>query len=454
MFDEFRKSNPTFQSRIEAFTSGILSPDPKGITLQSMNPLRAYTTIDLYNQVCTFCGFDPILREFPLTQYSMWEYCNGNPSRRYKGSLDSIGAVVKLKVKKRQTPYRTIYAKAYQITDAGEFLGKPLVARGTHVVNEIIKRKPKYSSLWRLLSAASKRPEARYRAGYTRYKIIELLSKNPKDEFRREDIIHELRELDDIVISNTINSLGKTGAIEYYSPHRDVNGKRVRDLSRYTLVKNLDLTEEEIQEIRSKRLYFTDIGLLRSVINYIEKSPNEIFNRNELSKKIRVNPGRISKCLSLLCSCGYLSSTLIGRENRSIEKANEITPILWEEIFEQIGKVSLNLDSNAPAYRDFFDYYSEHKTEWNRAIKTQLNIYNRERSHIGPTGGNELRSLILGILPTKITNPDGMKLSHVIEEVNRRSIRKVGGHAIFSNLIKLKDEGQVEKLKRAHYTTI
>ena len=42
-YEEFREKNPDFQSRIEAFTSGLLSPDPKGIVLWSMDPERAYT---------------------------------------------------------------------------------------------------------------------------------------------------------------------------------------------------------------------------------------------------------------------------------------------------------------------------------------------------------------------------------------------------------------------------
>jgi hypothetical protein len=43
MYEKFLKANPTFQSRIEAFTSGILTPDPKGLSLLSLDPEKAYT---------------------------------------------------------------------------------------------------------------------------------------------------------------------------------------------------------------------------------------------------------------------------------------------------------------------------------------------------------------------------------------------------------------------------
>jgi len=239
MYEEFKKANPDFQSRIEAFTSGILSPDSKGITLVSMDPSRAYTYRELYKSVCAFSGFDPGLSEFPLTHRSIWGYCDGTPSRRLRSSLDSIGAVVKLKAKRRSTSYRSLLATAYQKTDAGRDFGDPIVAMGTYTVNEITKRKPKYSSLWRLLGSAPKSPETRYRAGFTRYKIIKFLSENPTEEFRREDIILALSQLDDTAISNALNSLGEAGAIDFYSPYRDVRGEKVCGWAEYILVKSM-----------------------------------------------------------------------------------------------------------------------------------------------------------------------------------------------------------------------
>lgn len=65
MYEEFKEANPDFQSRVEAFLSGILNPDTNGITLLSMDPSKAYTCKELYDQVCEFCGLD--LEEFPLT---------------------------------------------------------------------------------------------------------------------------------------------------------------------------------------------------------------------------------------------------------------------------------------------------------------------------------------------------------------------------------------------------
>jgi hypothetical protein len=43
MYDEFRRVSRSFQERMEAIFSGILSPDFKGITLQAMRRRIAYT---------------------------------------------------------------------------------------------------------------------------------------------------------------------------------------------------------------------------------------------------------------------------------------------------------------------------------------------------------------------------------------------------------------------------
>jgi len=47
-YSDFLERNPTFQERIEAFTSGILTPDPKPIVLWSMESKIFYTAGDLY----------------------------------------------------------------------------------------------------------------------------------------------------------------------------------------------------------------------------------------------------------------------------------------------------------------------------------------------------------------------------------------------------------------------
>ena len=136
----FREKNPDFKSRVEAILNGILSPDPKGIALQAMDPRKAYTKTELYENVLEFCGLNE--EEFPLTD-SMWVYFNGNPRQRRKGSLKEIGAVVELKVKPKRTRYAKTYAIAYQKTDAGKDFGDPAIALGTYLVNEF--KKPQIS---------------------------------------------------------------------------------------------------------------------------------------------------------------------------------------------------------------------------------------------------------------------------------------------------------------------
>lgn len=440
MYEKFRKANPSFQSRIEAFTSGILSPDIKGLTLQSMNPLKTYTRSELYDQVCAFCGFDSDLRTFPLTPDSIWSYYNGRP--RYRGCLDSIGVVVKLNVGVKDTPHGIVYATAYHKTDAGEDFGNPLVARGTYVVNELAKRRIKNSSLWKLLGAFNKNTVARYRSGYTRYKIIKFLSEHPKEEFRKTDLVQALPELDDIVISDTLNSLGEAGVIDYYS-------SRGSGWSEYTLVKKLN--EEEIVSNAMKIMpQFRNIGYLRSVIGYVNKNSNEVFKYDKLSEKLGIRKNQVSACLSIMHSTGYLSAKLKGKEIMSIAKANEITQIVEEELIEPIERISYNLNPNISGFRNRFDYYLEHKEEWKEARKTHVKVYDEERTQLGPPGGKELRSFIVSVL----YNKDKMKITQVREEVKNLRRKNVGGNTILLQLRNLENQGKVKRLSKSYYALI
>jgi hypothetical protein len=89
-YKEFLKKNKTFEERVEALTSGILSPDTKAVSLWAMNPNRFYSSSELYSEVRSFSG-----GSFPVTERAVWQYCNEN-SPCYDGCFFNIGAVVKL----------------------------------------------------------------------------------------------------------------------------------------------------------------------------------------------------------------------------------------------------------------------------------------------------------------------------------------------------------------------
>lgn len=144
-----------------------------------------------------------------------------------------------------------------------------------------------------MLGFAIKSREARYRASYSRYRIIKFLAENPREEFRREDTIQALPELDESCTLSTLNSLGEAEAIDYYSPSRDVKGKRASGWVERTLVKSLE-EEEIISNVRKETLYFTNLGDLRSVIKYINENSNDVFEYNRLSEKLGIYPTIVS----------------------------------------------------------------------------------------------------------------------------------------------------------------
>ena len=437
MYEEFLKANQDPQSIIQALTSGILTPDPKGLILLAMNPKEAYTRKELYERVLDFYGLGLI--EFPLTAGAAWGYLNG--SKGVKGSLESIGAVVRLRIKESGGNYVT----AYQKTDAGRDFGDPTVAIGTYVVNELSRMKAKYCSLWRILGACHSKYE--YRRGFVVSRIIKLLAENPESKFTLTEISNELK-LDQTTASHALNSLAKAGVIGYFSPHIDVEGKRNKGWAKYILAKELDEDDKIIEEAKDLRPKFTSSGCLRKTIDYIRRHPNEAFEHNKLSKELGIDPSSTSQCLSILSELGYLESQLKGEKTKSVVRANECTKVLWEELFGPIERVAYSLNPYDSKFRERLEYYQNHEEEWKNAVKRQLEIYNEERSQIGVKGGEEIRRLILLVLSQ---HKEGMKASHIYQKVNEISSRKLSYHSILSHLRYLERIGMVKNLERGYY---
>lgn len=183
------------------------------------------------------------------------------------------------------------------------------------------------------------------------------------------------------------------------------------------------------------------------VIEMIIQNPDELYEYNEVAKKLGISSNHVSNCLSVLSELGYMESEFSGRKIESIAKANEHTRDLWEDLLDPIGKVSINCDPYA--YSGFYDVlymYMSNEDERRKAIQNQLLIYDMERSGIGHKGGEELRDIILNVLAQ-----GEMKLSHVWEEVNKSSSRKLSQGAVLKQLSNLVRSGNVEKVEKGYY---
>jgi DNA-binding transcriptional ArsR family regulator len=445
MYDEFRRVNRSFQERMEAILSGILSPDLKGITLQAMRRGVAYTISSLYKEVCDFIGVDKL----PIKMSSLWIYCYGDPSRGVWNTLETVG-VVERGVKPTDTPTGSIYAVAYEKNDAGFDLGDPSVALGTYIVNKLYReRKTKYFSLGRILGKPPKPRWAGCRESYVVYRLVDFLARNQKDKFRFIDIREELSGLGSTTISGALNKLGEMGIIDYRSPIRDLEGRRAKNWVRHKLTVNRIDYEEVREKAKEMSRRFTSWGCLRKVIDYINQNPREEFTHRGLADKLGISEDTSSKCLWLLNSIGYLSSEFRGSEVQSIAKANENTILLYEEFFEPIARMCRRLDPDAQGFRDKLEYYLDHRDLWREHLKTQVYVYDRERIHVGLVGG-EVRRLILKVLESG----EVKKLSHICDDVSKISPRKLTRDNIRNHLKILMRDGLVERVRDGWYRKV
>jgi hypothetical protein len=445
MYDEFRRVNRSFQERMEAILSGILSPDLKGITLQAMCRGVAYRPGTLYREVCDFVGVDAL----PVDFIAIWRYYVGCPSTGLEGILKTIG-VVEERVVEKDTSKGLTYAIAYEKNDAGFDIGDPSVALGTYIVNKLYEEgRTKYFSLLRMLGSASKLKWARCKESYVIYRVVEFLAENPRDSFRAIDIQRELSELEPVYVSKALNKLGEIGVIDYRSPYRDLEGRRARDWARYRLLVSRIDFEDARERVKRGSDRFRDWGYLRKVIDYINQNPREEFTRRKLAGELGISERACSACLSLLSFAGYLSYEFKGRKILSIARANENTILLYVEFFEPIARMCDKLDPDAQGFRNKLEYYLDHRDLWREHLKTQVYIYDRERFHVGLVGG-EVRRLILKVLE----DGEVKKLSHICDDVNKISPRKLTRNIVRDHLRILMRDGLVERVREGWYRRV
>lgn len=456
-YQEFREKNPDFQSRVEAFTSGLLTPDTKGIALWSMKKGESYGRADLYGGVKEFCD----VKQFPLTISPVWGYCIGSPSEGREGSLYSIGAVVKMEIERQ--PGSGLWAAKYQITDAGEELGKPLVARSTAFVNMLEESrrrhgKPKFCSMTKIMGFTGKPKRTRQRRGYGIYLIVKTLVGNYEREFGVEELSRE-SEMSWGTVSHIVTDLGNAGVIFCEQPTREFEGKRPRDWARYEVKDRGEFIQLDPDELYEKSKEMENVFVLKihliSVINLIKNDFSQnipkSYTMNSVSESLKIRREEAARILSFLRKLGYLDATFVGQVRGSRIKANQFTGLLWEMIYEPLEAIATSLDLRSyPDYERFMKVYQE---DYKRGIshrQTHLEICQRERTRIGKQGGEELRNCILQAL-----TEDDKKLSWVVDNVNAmlemESGRRVNPSAVRAQLKNLIAKRLVEKTSKGFY---
>ncbi len=400
-----------FQLRVEALTSGVLSPDPKAITLWSMQSDVRYTKAELYKQVMRFADLD----ELPLTSTATWGYCNG--AGNWEGSLSSIGATVKVEVTTVMTATGPKAAYAYEKTGAGSAFGDPAAALGIAFVNELLEHgKPTPLSLLRIFSSSNKTEDASARRGFSVYMITRLLANSPDTEFDNGAIVKKLEKLGLTrdAVSFALSSLGASGMIAYMSPYKEYGGKRARGWAIYKAESTLDY-ETCLKDIKMRYPKFNRPGGLRAVVDCFNENPKKALDHNELVDKIGIRKEHASGILSYLRNTGHLNSQFEGCK-RSIAKANELTFLLWNDLLEPIGRAAETMNPRTEGFRDKLSMYTSDPQLLVEHIGNVFEIYGAERNNVGPASGPKVRSALLAILRSENGNP--IKNSELTERLN------------------------------------
>ncbi len=432
MYDDFLRINPTFEARIDALTSGMLTPDTKALALWAMGRDRYYTTSGLYTAVERFAG-----GMLPITRNAIWEYCYGTPHKDSEGSLYSIGAVVKDLTVDTGSDSVLAYGK----TDAGADFGDALAALECMAVNRLDSslQRPRFVSMLRALGAANKDINGKHRRGYAVYKTIKLLAENPDNDFKALDV-SEITELNRSVTSCVLNNLGRSGVIYYYSPHRDVGGKTQSGWSVLRVKeKILDVDFDEVYERAKNERKFYSKDYLTRVIEYCKEHFDNEIERHDIARITKIHVSNVSSCVTILRAFGYLE----GELKASSARCNEHTINLWQDVFADVERVASEVKVYPELNRALNDYSDESLRL--RHVRRWMDIYEAERTQHGPKHGKIAAQKVLENLTRK-----DMKLSAVVEEAQRQGIL-ISRYGIASILTRLKRSGKVVSDKRGYY---
>ncbi|MBI4176017.1 MAG: hypothetical protein HY518_02350 [Candidatus Aenigmarchaeota archaeon] len=402
MYREFRQANPTFEKRIEALTSGLLSRDLKALTLWSMGDEK-YSIMDLYHCVGAFCGVP-----LPVTNGSVWNYA--------QETLESSGFVA---------PDGSAYVK----TDAGFELGDPIAARALRFVNDVSRgrKRPKYCSMTRIFGNATKTGGAEHTRGYGVYRVLELLGRHPDRVFRREDVM-DLTGLSESTASGTLNDLGAAGIVDYESPHSFSKGKRNTGWAAYSVSNREGLRDaDRLYEgalrirpmLRRRREGFLDF------VDFTRKNADRGHNCHSVGKGLGISVMHASTLLSVMEEMGYLTAKFKGRDTLSRLRSNEYGRHLWSLVLRPVGRIA---DTIGP-YRGLYSVqrrYERNEEMLFSHVENDIAIYELERRNFSQEAGDEIRSAIARSLGRR----RGMRPCHIAERV-----RSLSGRDITDNLV-------------------
>ena len=431
-YSGFLEANPTFQDRVEALTSGLLTPDPKSVVLWAMEEGVSYTVGELHRQVKDFVG-----ERLPISYPAMWSYCRG--SGQWSGALEKFGFVMNETDGAASGPF------AFEKTPAGADFGDPIAARAVWLGGRLTS---KYRSMLRIFGAPQRSGSAKIRRGFAIFSVVKLLAEQPDQTFRLTDIA-DRTGVSTGVLTLALNTMGQTGTIDYQSPHRDKDGRFATGWAQYRLMDKGLLTkdvEELYGEYRQDRPFSYLKAYLVSVLDYIRSHPKGVYSADTLPTAVRVDRDYVSNILSFLKNRGFLESDFQGGVVLSRVSANQNTGLLWDHLLKPIEAVAQRLDpADCRGLCDVLDSYESDPDTRMDHVQRMLAQYQAERIHRGLDKAQDIDAVLMS-LPRKM-----MKLSAIIDRLNNAREFSLSRRTVCGYLDGLVRAGKFERPKKGHY---
>lgn len=442
-YSDFGKKNPTLQDRIEAFTSGLLTPDTKAITLLAMAPGELYSHNPLYKRVVEFSG-----GYFPVKDTSAWWYVYAGPSHT-NGTLTNFGftesdyVTLKTVVGEKQ-------AIAYRKTSAGQDLGDAVVALAIRASRMLDS---KYKSMWKIFGSARKHIDSNTRRGYKIYQVIKLLAQNLTKVYTETDL-EDMTGYQRSTLSYILNGLGFAGIIDYQSPSRFINGKLTRGWAISRLVnkdilrRELAQSVDEIYQFKSEELRKTSRQHVLDTLGYIITNPDSEFEFNSMAKNLKVSPYEVSMILGVFKNLGYLKSDFGITKSKA--RANHNSMVMWLELMEPMEEIAKNL--NPSCHKKSYEATQQLRDIDNsgaKEIQRFLSIYDVERTSRGMEGSREIDRVLLSLSREEI-----ISVIEIKEFTNQRLQSPMTTSTVSRHLNKLEESHYFEKISRGRYRRI
>ncbi len=431
-YSGFFEANPTFQERMEAFTSGLLTPDPKLVSLWSMEEGVSYTAGELYHQVKEFVG-----DRLPICRPAMWSYYRG--TSRCPGPLKKFGFVANELDEAIPGPV------TFEKTPVAADFGDALAARALCLSGKLTS---KYRSMLKIFGGPQKKEDATARRGFVVYKVVKLLAEQPENVFRTTDVA-DLTGISATILTLALNTIAEAGTIDYESPYRDKDGHTPKGWAQYRLVNKGLLTrdlDELYDEYRQDRPFSHLKAPLKSVLEYIRRHPEAVYSIATLPEVVSVDRSYVSNILSFLKNRGFLESGFQGGFVHSKTRANENTCLLWEHLLRPMEAVANRLvPADCKGFYDVLDFYASQPETRKDHLQQMLARYQVERTQRGFDEARDVDAVLLA-LPQK-----AMKLSTIAEKVNATRESSLSSASVRSYLSGLVRAGRFEKPEKGYY---